>query len=163
MKLCPRCSNLIPAEATRCECGFAFSGPETKGPRAGSERTPINDLQTPPSSNGSAKQTFFWLLSLYIIATFFWRVFVPGGEWPRPPTRFMTIAIDLLWVGILIRLKVQLSAEKKPDKRLSTAGVVLFWIALLAGLGVLAIRLRDDASWATGHFFQQKIHSYPKR
>jgi hypothetical protein len=83
--------------------------------------------------------------------------FYPGGEWPRPPTRFITIAIDLLCVGILIGLKVQLSAKKKPGKRISTAGIVLFWIALLAGLGVLAIRLHDDASWATGHWIQEKI------
>jgi hypothetical protein len=89
-----------------------------------------------------------------MIGTFLWRAFVPGGEWPRPSTRFITIAIDLLSVGILIGLKAQLSAKKKPGKRISTAGVVLFLIALLAGLGVLAIRLDDDASWATGHLFQ---------
>lgn len=154
MKLCPGCSNLIPAEAMRCECGFAFSGSQTKMPLAGSERTSRSDPETPTSSDATRQQTVFWLLSIYIIGTFLWRAFVPGGEWPRPPTRFITIAIDLLSVGILIRLKVQLSAEKKPGKRISTAGIVLFWIALLAGLGVLAIRLQDDASWATGHWIQ---------
>ena len=98
-----------------------------------------------------------------MIGTFLWRAFVPGGEWPRPPTRFITIAIDLLSVGILIRLKVQLSGKKKPGKRISTGGIVLFWIALLAGLGVLAIRLHDDASWATGHWIQEKIRPLPYR
>lgn len=106
------------------------------------------------SSDGSGKRTIFRLLSIYMMATFLWRAFVPGGEWPRPPTRFITIAIDLLCVGVLIRLKAQLSAESKPGKRISMGSIVLFWIALLAGLGVLAIRLDDDASWATGHLFQ---------
>jgi hypothetical protein len=116
-----------------------------------------------PSSEGSGKRILFWLLALYIIGTFLWRAFVPGGEWPRPPTRFITIAIDLLSVGILIRLKAQLSAEKRPGKRISTGSIVLFWIALLAGLGVLAIRLHDDASWATGHWIQEKIRPLPYR
>jgi hypothetical protein len=117
----------------------------------------MSDPQTPTSSDVTRQQTVFWLLSIYMIGTFLWRALVPGGEWPRPPTRFITIAIDLLSVGILIRLKAQLSAEKKPGKRISTAGNVLFCIALLAGLGVLAIRLHDNASWATGHWIQEKI------
>jgi hypothetical protein len=123
----------------------------------------MSDSQITTSSGGGGKRTVFWLLSLYIMATFLWRAFVPGGEWPRPPTRFITIAIDLLCVGILIRLKAQLSAQKKPGKRISTGGIVLFWIALLAGLGVLAIRLHDDASWATGHWMQEKIRPLPYR
>ena len=117
----------------------------------------MSDPQAPTSSDATGKQTVFWLLSIYMICTFLWRAFIPGGEYPRAPTRFITIAIDLLCVGILIGLKVQLSAKKKPGKRISTAGIVLFWIALLAGLGVLAIRLHDDASWATGHWIQEKI------
>ena len=154
VKLCPGCSNLIPPNAMRCECGFAFSELQTKRPRAGSERTSRSDPQTPTSNDATRKQTMFWLLSLYMICIFLWRAVTPGGEYPRPPTRFITIAIDLLCVGILLRLKVRLSAEKKPDKRLSTGGSVLFWIALVAGLGVLAIRWHGDDSWATGHFFQ---------
>ena len=98
-----------------------------------------------------------------MIATFLWRTFVPGGEYPRRPTWLIAIAIDLLCVGILIRLKAQLSAEKKPGKRISTGGTVLFWIALIAGLGVLAIRLHGDDSWWTGHFFQEKLSPYPNR
>lgn len=154
MKLCPSCSNLIPADAGRCECGFAFSQPQTKMPPAGSERTSRSDPQTLTSSDATRQRTVFWLLSIYMIGTFIWRAFVPGGEWPRPPTRFITIAIDLLSVGILIWLMAQLSAEKKTGKRISTGGIVVFCIALLAGLGVLAIRLHGDASWATGHLFQ---------
>jgi hypothetical protein len=113
----------------------------------------MSDSNRSTSSEGSGKRTIFCLLSLYMIATFLYRAFVFGGEWPRPPTRFITMSIDLLCVVSLIWLKVQLSAGK-PGKRISTGGVVIFWIALLAGLGVLAIRLHDDASWATGHLHQ---------
>ena len=38
-----------------------------------------------------------------------------------------------------------------------TKGNVLFWMALVAGLGVLAIRLHGDASWWTGHFFEEEL------
>jgi hypothetical protein len=114
----------------------------------------MSDASKSTSGEGNGKRTVFWLLSLYLIATFLWRACVPGGEWPRPPTRFITMTIDLLCVVSLILLKVQLSAEGRPGKRISTGGVVMFWIALLSGLGVLAIRLHDDASWATGHLHQ---------
>lgn len=163
MKLCPGCSNLIPTEAMRCECGFAFSELQTKRPPAGSGRASKSDPQTPTSSDATSTQTVFWLLSICMICTFLWRAFVPGGEYPRAPTRFITIAIDLLCVGILIRLKVQFPAMKKSDKRISTGNIVLFWIALMAGLGVLAIRLHGDDSWATGHFFEERVSPYPKR
>jgi len=123
----------------------------------------MSDPQTPTSSDAPRKQTLFWLLSIYMICTFLWRAFIPGDEYPRAPTRFITIAIDLLCVGILIRLKVKFSAAKKQDKRLSTGGIVMFWIALMAGLGVLAIRLHGDDSWATGHFFEERLSPYPKR
>jgi hypothetical protein len=132
-------------------CARAHYAPIT---RSNLERTSMSDPKTTPSSDGNAKITIFWLLALYTIATFLWRTFVPGGEWPRSPTRFITMAIDLVCVVSLILLKVQLSAVGKPGKRLSTGGAVMFWIALLAGLGVLAIRLHDDASWATGHLHQ---------
>lgn len=163
MKLCPSCSNLIPTEATRCECGFAFSELQTKRPLAGSERTSTSDPKTATSRDTTRQGTVFSLLSIYMIGTFLWRTFVPGGEYPRRPAWLITIAIDLLLVGILIRLKAQLSAAKKPGKRSSAGGTVLFWIALIAGLGVLAIRLHGDDSWWTGHFFQEKLSPYPNR
>ena len=152
MKLCPGCSNLIPTEARRCECGFAFP-----------ERKSTSVPHPSASSDATGKRKVFWWLSIYMIVTFLWRAFVPGGEYPRAPTRFMTMAIDLLCVGILIGLKVQLSAAKKPGKPASTGGTVLFCIALVAGLGVLAIRLHGDGSWATGHFFQEELRPYPYR
>jgi hypothetical protein len=48
------------------------------------------------------------------------------------------IALDILVVVGLIAIKAQLP---KP----------LFWVALVAGVGMLAIRLNGDASWWTGH------------
>lgn len=123
----------------------------------------MNDPKTTTSSEATGQGTVFSLLSIYLIATFLWRIFVPGGEYPMRPAWTITIAIDLLLVGILIRLKAKLSAATKPGKRISTGGTLLFWIALIAGLGVLAIRLHGDASWWTGHFFQEKMSPYPNR
>lgn len=163
MKLCPSCSNLSPPEAARCECGFEFSASETKESRTGPERTATSDPKRATSSDGTGQRTVFALLSIYMIATFLWRMFVPGGEYPMRPAWLITVSVDLLLVGILIRLKANLSAQKKPGKRMSTGGTVLFWIALSAGLGVLAIRLHGDASWWTGHFSQEKLTPYLKR
>jgi len=123
----------------------------------------MSDPKTTTSSGATGQRTVFSLLSIYMIATFLWRTFVPGGEYPMRPAWTITIAIDFLLVGILIRLRAKLSAEEKRGKRSSTGGTLLFWLALIAGLGVLAIRLHGDASWWTGHFFQEKLSPYPKR
>ncbi len=58
----------------------------------------------------------------------------------------MEIAFDILAVVGLIGLKAQIP---KP----------LFWIALLAGLALFAIRLTGDASWWTGHL----VYTLPPR
>jgi hypothetical protein len=58
----------------------------------------------------------------------------------------LDIAVDVLvMVGlIVIRAKVPKA---------------LFWVALIAGVGLFAIRLNSDASWWTGHL----IYTIPPR
>ncbi len=74
----------------------------------------------------------------YLIAKFLWRVFVPAHEYPMRLEQVLSITFDLLALIVLIGLK---------------AHVVnwAFWIALIAGLALFAIRLSSDASWWTGH------------
>jgi hypothetical protein len=77
-------------------------------------------------------------LVVYLIGSFLWRVLTPAHEYPGRPVTYVEIALDILVVVGLIAIKAQLP---KP----------LFWVALVAGVGMLAIRLNGDASWWTGH------------
>jgi hypothetical protein len=58
----------------------------------------------------------------------------------------LTMALDFLGLLGLIGLK---SSIPKP----------LFWIALVAGIGLFALRLNGDAGWWTGHL----VYSLPPR
>lgn len=85
-------------------------------------------------------------LVVYLIGSFLWRVLTPAHEYPGRPVTYVEIALDVLVVVGLIAIKAQLP---KP----------LFWVALVAGVGMLAIRLNGDASWWTGHL----VYTLPPR
>ncbi len=76
-------------------------------------------------------------LAIYLIGSLLWRVLIPAHEYPGSTT-YIQIAVDLLAIVGLVGIR---------------AGVPkgLFWIALMAGIGLLAIRLNGTASWWTGH------------
>ena len=110
-----------------------------------------------PVADPTRKRTVFQLLSIFMIGNFLWRAFKLGYEWPMRFEQVITIAFDLLCLGSLIGLKIQISRAMPSSQSTRTKGNVLFWIALVAGLGVLAIRLHGDASWWTGHFFEGEL------
>jgi hypothetical protein len=83
--------------------------------------------------------------------------FQAGYEWPTRFEQVVTISFDLLCLGSLIALKMQISRAMRSSQSTWTKGNVLFWIALVTGLGVLAIRFHGDASWWTGHFFEGEL------
>ena len=85
-------------------------------------------------------------LVAYLIGSFLWRVLTPAQEYPGRSATYLEIAVDILvMVGLIgIRAKVP-----KP----------LFWIALVAGVGMFLIRLNSDASWWTGHL----VYTLPPR
>jgi hypothetical protein len=87
-------------------------------------------------------------LAIILIGTFLWRALATAHEFPSPELRNMTIGLDLLCLVGLIGLQIQIS-RKRPAVGLGLH--VLFWIALLAGLGLFAIRLNGTKSWWTGH------------
>src|SRR5262249_10292312 len=84
----------------------------------------------------------FLLLSAYLIGTFLWRTLTKAHESPLRTEQLMTMALDALAIIGLIGLNVRLSKAKP-----------LFWIALVAGLGLFAIRFSDDASWWNGPLY----------
>ena len=77
-------------------------------------------------------------LTVYLIGSFLWRVLIPAHEYPGSTATWLGIAVDVLAIVGLVGVR---------------AGIpkALFWIALVAGIGLLAIRLNGDASWWTGH------------
>src|SRR5215510_16587093 len=88
-------------------------------------------------------------LSIYLIAVFLWRALIVAHEYPSPTMRNVIIGLDLLCVTGLIATGIQFFKSSLPGE--SMLWKILFWIALMAGLGLFAIRLNgDDSSW-TGH------------
>jgi hypothetical protein len=87
-----------------------------------------------------------YVLVAYLIGSFLWRVLTPAHEYPGRFSTYLDIAVDVLvMVGlIVIRAKVPKA---------------LFWVALIAGVGMFVIRLNSDASWWTGHL----IYTIPPR
>ncbi|MGN6459851.1 MAG: hypothetical protein ACTHLY_01475 [Pseudolabrys sp.] len=80
----------------------------------------------------------FKLLCAYLILTFLWRAFVPAHEYPSRHAMILDMVVDGAAIVSLIGLRT-----KGP--------VALFWIAVIAGLCLFAIRFTSNASWWTGH------------
>jgi len=89
------------------------------------------------------------VLSIYLIVAFLWRALTVAHEYPSITVRNMTIGLDLLCVIGLIGTGIHFFKNSEPGE--SMPWKILFWIALLAGVGLFAIRLNgDDSAW-TGH------------
>jgi hypothetical protein len=99
--------------------------------------------QTP---DGVRNFTIGVILACYLIGTFLWNVFIPAHEYPMRAAQMLTIGLNLLALVGLFGLKTSIP---KP----------LFATALVAGIGLLALRLISDQGWWTGHLF----YSLPAR
>jgi hypothetical protein len=96
----------------------------------------MTDQTAPTGANRG--RTAFILLCVYLILSLLWRLFVPAHEYPGRTSMILDMVID---AGVILGL---IAARK-------TGPQPLFWIALIAGLGLFAIRFTSDASWWTGH------------
>jgi hypothetical protein len=79
-----------------------------------------------------------WLLPALLIGNFLWRALTPAHEYPSRSSTILEMIIDAALIVGLFGIK-------------SRAPAWLFWVALVCGLGLFAIRLNSDASWYTGH------------
>lgn len=106
-------------------------------------------------ANGTAKRDSTWgifvLAACYLVFLFLWRVIVPGGEWPLPPTHYITMGLDVALIAVVVFLRSRLSAQLAETPSRATLAMVLFWCALGAGVGSLLIRFTSKAAWWTGH------------
>jgi hypothetical protein len=103
----------------------------------------MTDQPTPAAA--SRNPWIAMLLPWVLIGHFLWNLLTPAHEYPLRPEQVMTMTFDALMLAGLIGLK---GAMPKP----------LFWVALIAGIGLFALRLSTDGWW-TGHF----AYSMPPR
>jgi hypothetical protein len=97
----------------------------------------MNNQSNAPSGAYTNPKVFY-ALSALLILTFLWRAFTPAHEYPGRTSTWIEMGVDALCIVGLIGLR-------------KIGPPALFWIALIAGLGLFAIRLNGDASWWTGH------------
>jgi hypothetical protein len=93
---------------------------------------------TPTSGTTTHNAVVSLLLPCLLIGHFLWNVLTPAHEYPMRSDQMLTMALDFLGLLGLIGLKASIPKS-------------LFWIALVAGIGLLALRLNGDAGWWTGH------------
>lgn len=106
----------------------------------------MTDQPTQSTSTAGRNSTIGFVLACYLIASFFWNVATEAHEFPLRTEQVLTISLNLL--GVIGLFGVRAALPKG-----------LFWCALIAGIGLFAIRLTGDAAWWTGHLF----YSLPPR
>jgi uncharacterized membrane protein YfhO len=84
------------------------------------------------------------LVAALLIGSFLWRALAPAHEYPMRSVQILTMVFDLGLIAALIGMK-----SRAPKLK------ALFWVALVAGIGLFANRLNGDASWWTGHLVYQ--------
>ena len=91
----------------------------------------MTDQQT--TDNARRSPFIAVLLPWLLIGQFLWKLLTTAHEYPMRAEQVMTMTFDL---GMLVGLIALRSSMPKP----------LFWIALVAGVGLFALRLTSDAA-----------------
>jgi hypothetical protein len=99
---------------------------------------------------GAPSYTSFFCLAFYLVLIFLWRLFATANEYDSKSMVSLSIGLDILCLVGLIAARVQIK-RALPGESLSGGAQVMFILALVAGIGLLVIRLTSDASWWTGH------------
>jgi hypothetical protein len=94
--------------------------------------------QTQTSGTTTHNAVLSLLLPGLLIGSFLWNVLTPAHEYQMRSDQMLTMALDFLGLLGVIGLRASIPQP-------------LFWIALVAGTGLLALRLNGDAGWWTGH------------
>lgn len=105
----------------------------------------MSDQRTQTSGKAGSNPTIGFVLALYLIGHFLWNMLVPAHEYPLRTEQVMTMTFDFLMLVGLLAFRRVISAP-------------LFWGALIAGIGLFALRLSADGWW-TGHL----VYSLPPR
>jgi hypothetical protein len=99
----------------------------------------MTDPTTTPQNPTGFNRALPWLLPALLIGNFLWRTLTAAHEYPGRTSTIMEMVIDAALLVGLFGLRTRMQAW-------------LFWVALICGVGLFAIRLHSDASWYTGHW-----------
>ncbi|HVF72603.1 MAG TPA: hypothetical protein VM940_13425 [Chthoniobacterales bacterium] len=113
-------------------------------PDAGSKVDFTDNTPLPRGAKG------FFFLAIYLILTFLYRVLVTAHEYDSVAVVYMSIGLDLAMIAGLILGKIAISRQITAHQRRGLVTIV-FVVALLAGVGLLGLRITSDAGWWTGH------------
>ena len=102
-------------------------------------------------SESAAPTRLFYFLSFYLIATFLWRALTTAYEFHSRNFVYLSIGLDALCVIGLIGLRIKVMRTGSAHRPTWATRKLLFVLALIAGLGLLAIRLDSNSAWWTGH------------
>jgi len=93
--------------------------------------------QTLPSGGTKQRPALFFVLTVMLIGLFLWKVFATAHEYSMRTEQVMTMLFD---AGMVLGLFAVKNSGPK----------AVWWTALIAGIGMFAIRLTGDAAWWTG-------------
>ena len=99
----------------------------------------MTDPQIQAAKNAKQLHILGWVISATLIGNFLWRALTTANEYPGRTAQVMEITLDLFMVVGLFGIR----------KHIPQA---VWWLALVAGIGLFAIRMHSDASWWTGHW-----------
>lgn len=105
----------------------------------------MTDQHSETAGKAGPNPTMGFLLALFLIAHFLWNFLIPAHEFPLRTEQVLTMTFDFGMVAGLFAFRRVIPSP-------------LFWIALIAGIGLFAFRLSGDGWW-TGHF----TYSIPPR
>jgi len=106
----------------------------------------LTQQQTPTAGKTTHNAVISLLLPCLLIGDFLWNALTPAHEYQMRSDQMLTMALDFLGLVGVVGLRKSIPTP-------------LFWCALVAGIGLLALRLNGDAGWWTGHLF----YSLPPR
>jgi hypothetical protein len=119
------------------------SGADRGQRRASRTRTAAPARQDGAPDQFNRNGLIFRAVAVYLIATFAYRVFVPAHESPLRTGQLLSIGLDLACFAGLVAIK-----------KYVPGWWILFLVAFVSGLGLLAIRFGgDEGSWWTGHLY----------
>ena len=120
------------------QCGYCKILPRLADLTAPTGEAAVSHQPTPAPNQSPVNRAVPWLLSALLIGNFLWRTLTAAHEYPMRSAQVLEMAVDALCIVGLVAVRTRLPAG-------------LFWLALIAGLGLFAIRFNSDASWWTGH------------
>ena len=98
------------------------------------------DGQAKSADNSSRNFIIGIVVVCYLIGSFLYNVFVEAHEYPMRTEQVLTMVLNLHGVVGLIGVRKAIPRQ-------------VFWCALVAGIGLFALRLTGDDGWWTGHLY----------